>query len=187
MSLKRTLASIDRDIKGLKTPWYTTVLDEIDSYWTHSAFHTGFYNIKRFRRNLPMFVKMAWNWRSWDYTYTIEALCVMLTEQAHVLKVGHCTRSEELYRRCMTASGLIRKAYLNDDTDVSTTYLLRKNPTYFRRKDEKYSELVREYNTKKELFDKIYNVASKRVEKAERAREQEAWAYLNKYIRHFWD
>lgn len=140
-------------------------------------------NIKAFVKNLPMFLKMAWTWRWWDSEYTIDVLVTLLQKQARGLRNGYCVDSETTYRRCMTAAGKLDRAY-NRDIDKVICYLLHKNPPACVARWVKKNELS---DKQKEICNKMYKVAQKRDAKNEAKAKAEAWAYLAKYVEHFWD
>lgn len=184
--MSRVLKSLKRDLEN-KTRWYHEVYDNIWYWWDHCTVNTWYYNCKAFVKNLWLFLKLAWMWRPWDYSYTVNALVQLLTRQAQSLKHGYHTKSEETYRRCLTAAGKLDRAY-NKDLDRTITYILRKNPMSFKPLEGEtgYSMKI-DYNISKRIYDGMYDAAHKRSEAAEKAQKEEAWKYLHKYIEHFWD
>lgn len=177
MSLSRTL----RSMMNQKT-LLDRLIDKLEDYTFYNKLSDCYYNIKAFKNNLGLFLRLAWGWRPWDYKYTIDVLVTLLKEQAHNTKIhGHHVGAEKTYRRCMAAAGLIDKAY-NSDMDKSQANLLELmyDRTHIFTRSAKYS-------ANREFYSKLYDVARKRSDEAEKVRKQEAWEYLNKYIEHFWD
>ena len=169
------------------TRFYHKIVDSYFEWWDHSSLSDTYYNVKNFLLNVPMFLKMAYNYRSWDYSYTLNILVSLLKDNAKACKNGHSVNAENTYRRGMTAAGLIEKAY-NRDVDRSMAYLLRKNPVIWSDKSESgYIEMKTGYLKNQALYDKMYEVARKRDDTAEAQAKKEAWQYLNKYIEHLWD
>lgn len=183
--MSRFISRLKRDVNG-GTKWYHDVFDAFWFWWDHSLIGTSYYNCKNFVRNLYLFIGLAWGWRPWDSHYTITVLIKLLKAQAPCLKNGLNVRSEEVYRRCMTAAGKLDKAY-NMDMDKTILYLLEKNRWYTEDTGNGLYEMKTNYITDKRIYDGMYKVARKRSDKAEAQAKKEAWAYLHKYIEHFWD
>jgi hypothetical protein len=133
-----------------------------------------------------MFLKMAWYWRSWDSEFTIEVLTTLLRTSAKVLRKGCGVNSEKTYRRCMTAAGLLDKAYNDFKRDKTISYLISKNKMYIE-KVGIFGRLKINYIADKRIYDGMYSAALKRSNKEEAALKKEAWAYLHKHIESFWD
>lgn len=181
--------SITRSLKELHGG--LSYIDRLSDWWDNcylvKKWEDIYYPIKNFTQNLPVFIKMAWNWRSWDSHYTIEAFCVLLEEQAKALqKYDRHVGSLRCARRCFTAAGLLRTAY-NRPVDKTLVYLMHRNPMFFVKiKDSSLSEMRRKQITDKRVYDGMYEVARKRSDKAEATAKKEAWEYIHKYIEHFW-
>ena len=77
-SIIRALKDIDGEL---------SLLDKLSDVWDNNIlrrkFDAIYYPFKHFLVNLPIFIKMAWNWRSWDYGYTIEALAEQANTQSY--------------------------------------------------------------------------------------------------------
>ena len=175
-SIIRALKDIDGEL---------SLLDKLSDVWDNNIlrrkFDAIYYPFKHFLVNLPIFIKMAWNWRSWDYGYTIEALAILLDEQAKTLKFDTIHQNAAKYsRRCFTAAGMLRSAY-NTPMDKTITYLNNRNPCSF-----VGTSIHREMITDKRIYDGMYEVAHKRALVAEKKRKAEAWSYIHKHIEHFW-
>lgn len=144
--------------------------------------HTLYYNFKSFTINLPFFLKMAWKFRPWDYNYNITLFVKSLEVTAKNIKENDIfIGSQRVYRRAMTAAGLLDRAY-NRDISKSQSYFLK---VIYRedgllKKSDKYLK-------RKEFYDKLYEISNKRAKEVEEQAKKEAWEYINKYIEHFWD
>jgi len=185
--LDHTLKGVSDDMNDIKPSFIYRLKDR----WLHSrlrrVLETYYYNVENFLRNLPLFIKMAWRWRSWDYIYTINSLCAMLEQSAKMTrKNSHHQGAEKTYRRQLTAAGLIRKAY-DDKTDATISYLIKKNHHFFKRISPNLLELCQKEVTCPRIYDGMYSVAQKRSSDAEQKRKDEAWFYLKKYLENFWD
>jgi len=184
--LGRSIKRLEREMAG-EERWYDEWISDLESWWFNCWLMNTYYNIRNFIINLPLFLRMAWKWRPWDSGYTINAFCDMLEVNAKACKSGYHVRGEQVYRRCMTASGKLRKAY-DYGVDPTLSYLFKKNPICFRRiETSKLSEMYTKQVTKKKIYDGMYKIASDRGNKNEAAAKKEAWEYVHKYIEHFWD
>lgn len=158
------------------------LMECIDNNHTIEVIRDFYYKINNFFHNLPMFVVFSWRYRSWDYSYNVEIFVKLLERTGKSLRHhGWSVQSEKCARRCFTAAGLLRKAYLDQDVDNTLWYLMEQNPISFGNR-----QLKRAYKNRK-IYDGMYNAADKRITKASKELKQEAWQYLNKYIEHFWD
>lgn len=141
-----------------------------------------YYNLKAFKDNLKWMIPAAWNFRCWDYQYNIDLFSKSLEVTGNtMIKYGNGVNSKKHGRRAIYAAHKLRTAY-DYYNDKSIKYLLKTNP------------VVRQNNTLKHLykhsqkyFNKLYEVASKRVKEIEKNRQKEAWTYLHKHLPFFWD
>lgn len=154
-----------------------------DNYFVSRCRDYYYYPIKAFLRNLPMFVRFAWYYRSWDYTYNLSILADLLEDTAKNLrKYGNAVDSEKSARRAFTAAGLIRKAYMEHNVNKTLIYLFKKCPVRIRNRT-----LDREQNIPEHIYEGMYNSARRREDKAEKELKEQTWAYIHKYIENFWD
>jgi hypothetical protein len=113
-------------------------------------------------------------------------LVKLLKRQAKFLKENdNHVGAQRTARRCYTAAGLLYKAY-NKDVDKSLVYLMEKNPWYTVKREVGY-EMKTKYVTDKRIYDGMYNAAQNRSKLEEVEAKKAAWAYIAKYIEHFWD
>jgi hypothetical protein len=177
MSLSRALRSLD----GTPTI-INKVVDKLEEYRSFRKLQNYYYNIKGFKNNLKLFTRLAWSWRPWDSQYTIDVLIVLLKEHAHNLKThSYHVGADKTYRRAMTASGLLDKAY-RSDMDKSVSNLLG----IMYRKDRAFQRSEK-YRQNKEFYSKLFDTARLRSDKVEKQRKADAWGYVNKYIESIWD
>lgn len=158
--------------------WYDYPINWLEEMW-HKIRP---YRLLNYLKNFKKFNVMAWNYWSWDSTFSIEVFCQLLEENARACKRGWSFRGIKDYRRGMAMAGYLRKAYLENYTYPAMKYLSNKNP--WRLNNHK---MEIEYNTPEELYNKMYSLAHKKETTIEQQRKKEAWAYVNKYIEHLWD
>jgi len=151
-----------------------------------------YYEVKVFLKNLPYFVKQAWVWRDYDYVYTIDSFADNLERLAKALKSD--THSRKKYRRCMTAAGLLRKAYSDSTMIDDKSYInwtCNNIPCFSRIVSHCALNNMVELTYKRKYplrySDNMYKLIHRRIDKVEKERKKEAWAYIHKYIEHFWD
>lgn len=179
-NLSRRLIASLREIDGQKTPLLTKIADVISEAAHGIKCRCGWYSVKYFFINLPFFVKQAWKWRSWDYTYQIELFADALERSARSIKHNdNHVGADKTYRRAMTAVGMLRKAYINPEFDKSLwAYLVKTSPLYKNVSYDKHS---------KEWYNKLSDVIRKRADAWEKQRKDDAWKYVNKHIQKIWD
>ena len=149
-----------------------------------------YYELKNFFKNLPHFLKQAWQFRSFDYSYSIEAFCKNLDRVAEALKNDRWHKgAKKHYRRCKTAAGMLRKAYnYSACDDKGYQAWADANPIFFEksRKGADLVEMKTKYKNNKVYSDKMYAIIRKRVDRIEKQQKDEAWAYLQKHVESFW-
>ena len=158
--------------------WYDYPINWLEELW-HKIKP---YRILNYLKNFKKFNIMAWNYRRWDSTFSIEVFCQLLEDNAKACRDGGSFDARKDYRRGMAMAGYLRKAYLEYYTYPSVRYLLDKNPIKI-----KNYRLTHDYITDEKLFDKMYSLAIKKQREIEQQRKKEAWAYVNKYIEHLWN
>ncbi len=137
--------------------------------------------VRNFINNIPLFLGLAWRYRRWDSHYSIVVFTRLLEENARCCRRGHNVAAEKVYRRAMTAAGMLDRAYNYGFTDDKAyMYLARKYPWNFENR-----QISRPYESGS-LPDKLSTFALKRAEKTEKQMKLEAWMYVNKYSSHFW-
>jgi hypothetical protein len=131
---------------------------------------------------------MAWKWRPWDYSYTVDAFADLLEQQAKYMRYqGHLVNSEKYARRCFAASGMLRQLYYRDVCGTHK-YLMDKNPVYFKDvPNSNLSEWKRKKITPEKIYRGMWDAAQKRERKEEEALKDDCWAYIRKYIEYWWD
>lgn len=185
--LSRALARIKRDLEG-DVRWYHTIGDNFWSYWDHCALNKAYYKCRAFVLNLYLFLGLAWHWRPWDSHYTIDVLVKLLKKQAKCLKENdNHVGAQRVSRRCYTAAGLLDKAY-NRDIDKTVLYCIEKRKLEFRQLDNSDLYTLEDTGTfDRRIIKGMEKIATAREKKSEAEAKKEAWAYLCKYVEHFWD
>lgn len=125
---------------------------------------------------------MAWEYKAWDSWFSIEIFCELLECNARACHKGYAKHGEKSYKRGMAMSGYLRKAYLEHYTHPTLKYLFNKNKVSF-----KNGKFHTEYHTNREMYDKLWKLASTKEAVIEQERKDYAWQYVNKYIGHLWD
>jgi hypothetical protein len=133
------------------------------------------YNVYQFCKNVPLFLRLAWGWRKWDSVHTLDVFCQLLDEHAKDLEQDDCHINAHKYaRRARTSAGLLRQAY-----DLNYTKI-----------NERHSKLLMKHFTSRRLMSKldVYSLEklSRSTQEIAKGQKLVAWAYLNKYIEHFW-
>jgi len=180
--LTRMLRRNTKEIQGHKVSIFDRITEFIDNNSFIGSIRNWWYSISAFICNLPMFIRFAWGYRAWDYTFNIEIFVKLLETTAKNIKEhGHAVNSGKCARRAFTAAGLLRKAYLENTSNKTVSYLYKKYGYSFLRN---YKEPSKEIADR---IDKMTHVAQKREDKEEKALKEAAWKYLHKYIEHMWD
>lgn len=153
-------------------------------HWDNIRTKLGYFKVKRFVKNIPFFAKLAWHWSPWDYSYTINVLIELLKANGRACRSGYGMQSEKIYRRAMTAAGLLERAYNKDADDKDNGYKVfhENNPLTWGNRT-----IRRIYKKDEAYYLKMDKIINERVEKNQEQDEKDAWDYLRKYIRHFWD
>lgn len=168
--------------------WFHVVLD-----WTVDLWHAGpqywWFLLTIWCKNTKFLFKHIINMRPWDSSFNIDLFVHSLEYTAHGLKNGHSILSERLYRRCLTAAGLLDRAYhFEVYNDKSYMNWFKRNPRSFVKLDNsRYSQLVSTSKDPVEYSDNMYKIIHRRLDKQEKRMKKEAWEYLHKYIEHCWD
>jgi hypothetical protein len=140
-----------------------------------------YYNIKALIRNLPLFLRLAWNWRKWDSHYTIDVLVVLIREHAKdQLADKHHLHHVKRYRTAMIAARLIEQAY-GDYRHLSEKYIDSKREYCLEN-----NKVIIKYSGDAEMLDKMIKVAYAKASEIKKERKAYAWAYLNKHIERMW-
>lgn len=183
-SLRETIHRMRRELTG-DVRWYHKVRDAVVDIIQYRP--DWYYKILNFLRNFKLMMRLAWKWYAWNSHTTVEVLADLLERQAQDLKGGLCVNSEKNYRRCMAASGYLRKA--NDPpVDTALLHLYSKNKWYFKPiKGSNHSQMMIDYKIEKEMYDTLWEIAMKREQRVHKQLHSDAWAYLAKYITHFVD
>ena len=146
-----------------------------------------YWAIKNYKRNFMLFNKLAWNYKSWDSHFSIEVFAKLLEDNARCCKDGLHLNSEKVYRRGMTASGMLRKAYnYSICNDKAYMYIARKYPHTWRDTEGNFTTL-RWAGEGNKRVEALRDYASKRCDETERVMKIEAWDYISKYIECLWD
>lgn len=80
-----------------------------------------------------------------------------------------------------------KKSLYKDKNGYLTVSLYKKGLKPSVKKGSDMYQMKTQYVTDKKIYEGMYEVARKRSDKAEAEAKKEAWAYLHKYIEHFWD
>lgn len=140
------------------------------------------WNVKNYLRNFKLFNRLAWEWRVWDTHYTICVLIKLLIENGRACKNGNSKNGFDRYRKAMCMAGQLEKAYnYNCTDDRCYMYLVHKYPY-----DTQGNILRRDFKNNK-IAEKMYEIASNRVDETEKKLKKEAWEYVSKYIEYIWD
>jgi len=171
-----------KQTKGIKLSVFDRITEFIDNNSFIGKIRNWWYSISAFICNLPMFIKFAWGYRAWDYTFNIEIFVTLLETTAKNIKEhGHAVNSEKCARRAYTAAGLLRKAYLENVSNNTFKYLYKKYGYSFS-KNYKIPSIEISHR-----IDKMRESAHKREDREEKALKENAWKYIHKYIEHLWD
>lgn len=177
-------------------PRWLKIAVAINDKWGEVLTFVKYYEIRSFVRNLPFFIKAAWRFKPWDYTFNVELFAESLEYSSKKIeKYGWAVRAKQIARRGYTMSGYLKQAYLGEVHDGTYEYMTKKNPLKFIREKTinkngfEYTacKLTRNYKTKQELCDELLKRAEKRVGRIEKERKEYAWKYVTKYIEHLWD
>lgn len=163
-------------------PWIKDKIEDIDFWIHHNRINRFYHSVKKFIKNLKLFLKFAWGWRAWDSIYTIEILIALLKENAKACKNGRHAQAEKVYRRAMTAAGYLERAYVKEYGDKTLKYLYTKNPLEFRN-----NRIEHDMKTEQHIFKAMRKLAMQREMVIQENDKKEAWEYLSKYIGYFWD
>ncbi len=188
-SLRRTIRQMDYEMRDKKIPKWIIISDAIADVWSKIKDKLGYYEVRAFCQNLPFFLKAAWKFRTWDSSYNINLFADSLELTAKTLKGGHALLAEKQYRRCMTASGLLRRAYDGRAIDDKSLHnWMKRNSLIWRKLDRSnLYEMDTESVDTKDYADKMWKIIQKRRDALEKSRKEEAWAYIHKWVEHFWD
>lgn len=180
--LSRMLNITLKQLKGEKITYAERFKDWFDHNKVVSTCRDWFYSIKAFLSNLPMFIKFAWGYRAWDYSYAIEILITLLeTTGKNIKEHGWAKDKDKTARRAFTAAGLLRKAYMDGVPSKTHTYIYKKYGYSFSKNYKRPPKHI------KNRIDKMLGIASKREMEVEQELKDQAWKYLSKYIEHMWD
>lgn len=152
----------------------------------------------RLKRNLKWMPNHVVNWADFDWCYTVDMFAESLVKLGEgLLRWNNCKNSVKDGRRALFAGKRLKKAADNlfpgtDDKSMKN-HMSRfefnhvKIPNGMVRMEHKYLLDNAMGMDREEYEDKMYQVIAKRV-KAESEREwKETWAYIGKYMRHWWD
>lgn len=151
--------------------------------------HQIYCNIRNLYKNVVFFWPHVLKYRDFDYHYSLELFCDSLEHLAHGLKRwDNLKYSDRHYKRCLFAAKRLRQAY-NRETWKDNSYraLTKKNPIKWIELDNGMSQMAHDYHTSEEYYTKMFNLITKRTDKAEKDAKERAWAYLQKHIQSFWD
>ncbi len=184
--MSRLSRVLHRQLKNLKGEAYIYT-DSIQDWLDHNKFISScrdwYYSLKAFFSNLPMFVRFAWRYRSWDYIYNVEVFVTLIENTGKTLrKHGNALNSEKYARRAFTAAGLLRKAYLEGYNDKTLLYLNRKNPYTL-----EGCSFKRTVKTEARIYEGMVKIAREREMRVEQEMKADAWVYIHKYLEYFWD
>jgi hypothetical protein len=148
-----------------------------------------YFTVKHFFRNVRFFWPHILHMKDFDSHYQIQLFCDSLEYLARGLKRwNHCVGSDRNYKRCMTASKQLRKAYADESyKDKSYRALSNANPVRFVKLGNGFSQMTHDYKKTEEYYTKMFKVINKRTSEAEKRAKKEAWDYIHKYIQSFWD
>lgn len=181
--LTRVLTRSMKEMKGLKLSTFEKLQDKIDNNGVISFFRDWSMSIRAFFHNLPMFIRFAWGYRAWDYTYNLEIFIKLLeTTGKNLREHGNAINSEKYSRRAYTAAGLLRKAYIDYTISKTSSYIYEKYGYSFMDNYKKPETPILERRIKM-----MQDIADKKEDDDSKKRKEEAWKYVHKYIEHFWD
>lgn len=182
-----TLASTIKRMSRKTTRWYHLILDFLVDLWDDYPGH-WFFLVKTWYTNFMFFFPHIRDMRSWDYSFNINLFVHSLRYTANGLKNGHSLLCDRYYRRCLTAAGLLDRAYhFEAYNDKSYRNWLKRNPRSFVKLDNGNSKLVINHKDSVEYSDKMSKIIHKRLENQEKQMKKEAWEYVHKHIEYFWD
>ena len=185
--LTRRLKQSLLEIECKPIPIWLTIHSWLDDRWHGFKDKLYYYELRSFASNLPFFIKQAWTFRTWEASYyNVELFAASLERTAQALKEDRWHKnSQKRYRECLGAAGMLRKAYSDWTwTDKSWWRQAKSNPTRFVPVDEteRLHTLEYKYHVSEVYYRKMSDVIRKRVDKWEKQRKADAWAYINKNI-----
>lgn len=148
-----------------------------------------YYDCRQFVSNLPLFIKQAWHWRSWDSCHSLDIFIELLKQHAHDQKKDkYHINADKRYRQCMRAAGQLEQAYDDTIKDKSYRNLLDNNPIKWLpyKNDDDLVQLSHDYHKSEEYYAQMSKIIRTRLDKQEKERKQAAWAYINKHIEEWW-
>lgn len=137
-------------------------------------------------------------WRSWDEHYTIELFKDSLYKLGKCVYEGDFVGSEKQGARALLAADMLDKLYLNPPKDKSMDnhmkrFTLKSKPFKTKTLGLMY-KLIHEYPysnamglPKEEYERKMFKVIHDRQEKAAKKNKAALWAFIGKYIEHWWN
>ncbi len=117
-----------------------------------------------------------YTWADFDSYYTIELFCDSLRALGKgLMRWDNTLHSMRTGRRAIIAAEKLHKAYSGNSVidDKSYMYWQKQHPIDFLKGNKR--------------ANRIWEVINKRLFKQDKERESAAWAYIHKYIKHFWD
>jgi hypothetical protein len=185
--LIRRIAEVEGREASIKEKVLARVEDVTETIKRKILWH----EIGYFFKNLPHFVKQAWEWRDFDSSYTIEALCKNLDKLGDGLaRYNNSSESMRYSRRAKIAAAQLRKSNEGHFALYDKAYMnwSNNNKPFF--EDEENSNLLRmSYKRKypEDYSEKMWAIIHKRVTKEEEEYKKFAWAYFIKHYQRMWD
>lgn len=152
----------------------------------------------RMNRAAPWMLEHLYSWADFDHFFSVNLFVDALYNLGKgLLRWDNCKTSVKNGRRCLAAAGMLKKAYTTaiwDDKSYRNWINNRRISWKTLPGTGGMSQMITKHlkenamdMDKKEYSDKMWRLINDRHKKIEGERKAEAWAFIHKYIEHFWD
>lgn len=172
------------------TKWVESIIERLDNKPHNNFITDSYYKVKCFLINLQWMIPAAWDFRPWDYTYNVQLFADSLEKTSECLIDGHCLHGKRYGRRCLYASKMLKKFYIDDEYyhyDKSYLNLQKNNPSDIEKFQNAGFKLTRKYKISEDYYIKMFKVINNRSKNKEKEQKEYVWKYINKYIHNWWE
>lgn len=150
----------------------------------------------RLNRSAPWMLEHLYSWADFDHFFSINLFVDALYNLGKgLLRWNNHTNALKCGRRCLAASAMLKKAYNYEAWNDKSYQNHQKRTEYkwgkFKRGLSRLETTPLYDNAmgmdREEYENKMYKVIHKRQKREEEHMKQEAWAFIHKYIEHWWD
>lgn len=102
-----------------------------------------YYNLLNFFKNLPMFIKMAWYWRPWDFRYVIQVMIPMMEKNRDDLGSGFVVLGKNELKHYNIAINCLKRYHNERYCEKEINDLYKEydvKPLEFRQRSKEFSE-----------------------------------------------